>query len=240
MRTWLRGFTLIELLVVIAIIAILAAILFPVFAQAKQAAKKTACLSNVRQLAMAFQQYAQDADDQACPSYYYNSTYTVETAWDFRIDWTDASHPTAALGLLGPYVRTGQLHACPSFNPAETWGRPFTGMAYNATYVGGDPLAGFSIAALSQIQDPAGTALYADAGFGNPVAPHNYLRAPSDPYFGIGKAHFRHSGAANVGYADGHARAANRKYRFDPLEPELGALSDDDSAYDLDSTVGEQ
>ncbi len=58
-----RAFTLIELLVVIAIIAILAAILFPVFAQAKEAAKKTVCLSNLKELGLAFQLYGGDADD---------------------------------------------------------------------------------------------------------------------------------------------------------------------------------
>ena len=60
-----KAFTLIELLVVIAIIAILAAILFPVFAQAKKAAKKTSCLSNVKQLALALNMYSNDSDDYA-------------------------------------------------------------------------------------------------------------------------------------------------------------------------------
>ena len=58
-----RAFTLIELLVVIAIIAILAAILFPVFAQAKEAAKKTQCLSNLKQIGLGATMYATDSDD---------------------------------------------------------------------------------------------------------------------------------------------------------------------------------
>ena len=68
-----RAFTLIELLVVIAIIAILAAILFPVFAQAKEAARKTACVSNGRQVGMAVQMYLGDSDDVMPIFYAYNS-----------------------------------------------------------------------------------------------------------------------------------------------------------------------
>jgi prepilin-type N-terminal cleavage/methylation domain-containing protein len=63
------AFTLIELLVVIAIIAILAAILFPVFARAREQARKTACLSNLKQIGTATLMYAQDYDETLCPPY---------------------------------------------------------------------------------------------------------------------------------------------------------------------------
>ena len=226
-----KGFTLIELLVVVAIVAILAALLFPVFAQAKEAAKRTGCLSNLRQLGLAWTMYAGDADERACLSYYAQGA----VAWDFRFDG-----PKPELGLLGPYTKAGALNACPSFRPSTAWDRPFTGYAYNATYVGGDPLlAGHPEAALARIADPAGTVLFGDAGYvprggTGAVLPHNYLRAPSDPFFGIGTVDFRHLRAANVDWADGHARAARAVFRPRPAAPLVGALSADDSAYDLD------
>lgn len=228
-----RAFTPLELLLVTAIIAILAAILFPVFGGAREAAKRSTCLSNIRQIGLAWVMYAGSSDDVACPSYYFSPDFTLETAWDFRLDWSDPSAPKASLGLLGPYTRTGQLNACPSFS-GERWGRPFTGYAYNASYIGGDVLASRPVAPLGAIADPAGTAVFADGAFGNPPMAHNFLRAPSDPFFGIGKTHFRHRGVANVVWADGHAKGSNRLFRRDPSEPGMGALSEDDSAYDLE------
>jgi len=91
-----RAFTLIELLVVIAIIAILAAILFPVFAQAKNAAKRSACLSNVKQIALGFMMYASDYDDTA------PFNRVVENGADW---WTPRMKNWKDLTL--PYIKAG-------------------------------------------------------------------------------------------------------------------------------------
>lgn len=102
-----RAFTLIELLVVIAIIAILAAILFPVFAQAKKAAKKTQDLSNMKQLGTALQIYLSDYDDTYSPAYYYKNG--VGSANDGNgvggyAQWS---------GLLMPYTKNEQIFVSP-------------------------------------------------------------------------------------------------------------------------------
>lgn len=227
-----QAFTLIELLVVIAIIAILAAILFPVFASAKEAAKKTQCLSNVKQIGLGWTMYANDNDDMACLSYYYSSDYMIETAWDFRLDWSAGAVPAVADGLITPYTKNHQIAKCPDFS-GNAWGRPFVGYAYNATYIGGDIFAGSPAANLGSIQDPVGTAVFADSGYGQPLSASNYLRAPSDPLFVAGKVHYRHRGQANVLWADGHSKSTGKKYRSVAPDIDCGALSQDDSAYDL-------
>ena len=96
-----RGFTLIELLVVIAIIAILAAILFPVFARAREKAKETSCASQLRQLGLALHMYAQDYDEQ------------------FPFDsYIGNPHPMLLNGLY-PYVKNRNLFYCPSVQALE-------------------------------------------------------------------------------------------------------------------------
>jgi prepilin-type N-terminal cleavage/methylation domain-containing protein len=92
-----RGFTLIELLVVIAIIAILAAILFPVFAQAREAARKASCTSNMKQIGLAIQSYCTD----------YDETYPPSQAGP---NSANASWPT----ILFPYVKNEGVFTCPS------------------------------------------------------------------------------------------------------------------------------
>jgi prepilin-type N-terminal cleavage/methylation domain-containing protein len=109
-----RAFTLIELLVVIAIIAILAAILFPVFAQAKEAAKKTACISNNKQIGISLYLYLQDSDDSLpmanypAPPAYVGPPWTVfqfhNGAGVSELSWAD---------LLQPYAKNVAVFACP-------------------------------------------------------------------------------------------------------------------------------
>jgi prepilin-type N-terminal cleavage/methylation domain-containing protein len=119
-----KGFTLIELLVVIAIIAILAAILFPVFAQAREKARATTCLSNEKQIGTAVMMYAQDYDEGVVP-------------WLDFYDWPDGTNDYwhgMWMWQLQPYVKngsfvngltsppnSGSVFICPSFN-LTTWG----------------------------------------------------------------------------------------------------------------------
>lgn len=236
-RKWVRtrfrcGFTLIELLVVIAIIAILAAVLFPVFVTAKESAQQSKCASNLKQISMAWLRYADDNGGRACPAYYFSSDNSCTYAWDFILDRNKPKQPQ--FGLLGPYTKSGRINSCPSFTFKDPE-RPYTGYAYNTSYIGGEYAYGIPPCALARIAQPGRTAVFAEGGYGrNPVKGQNYLRAPSDPLYVGGKVHFRHNGWANVAYADGHVKGTNKKYLYRAAEPECGALSEDDSAYDLD------
>jgi len=238
-----KGFTLIELLVVIAIIAILAAILFPVFARAREKARQASCLSNLKQLTLAILMYAQDYDETYPIAYYFSSGFAQMYAWDFSFDYT-TSPPSISLGLIGPYTRNNQLNACPSARGLHSFDRKYTGYAYNTSYIGGGQYEGVGgtvkpAAALAEVQRPSETVLLADSAYWSTwgyvgLAGNNFLRSPNDPNNYVGpNVHFRHNGTANVAYCDGHAKAEARKYGPSPYDSSLGYLSEDDSAYDL-------
>jgi prepilin-type N-terminal cleavage/methylation domain-containing protein/prepilin-type processing-associated H-X9-DG protein len=107
----IRGFTLIELLVVIAIIAILAAILFPVFAQARESARAISCLSNMRQIGLGLRMYSQD-NDEIFPSnrmgYTTIGDQTADPLYEGGFNWRNA---------IQPYLKNKGILSCPS-NPA--------------------------------------------------------------------------------------------------------------------------
>jgi prepilin-type N-terminal cleavage/methylation domain-containing protein/prepilin-type processing-associated H-X9-DG protein len=118
-----HGFTLIELLVVIAIIAILAAILFPVFAKAREKARQTTCAANEKQLGLAFVQYTQDNDENI--PYGNNGTNNRETGWAAE---------------LYPYVKSTASYTCPDDPtiapaPGTTYGKAGEQAGYNYTVV---------------------------------------------------------------------------------------------------------
>lgn len=105
-----RGFTLIELLVVIAIIAILAAILFPVFAQAREKARQTSCLSNFNQIAKAQMMYKQDNEETYTPFMWGPGDGGFSYNWQTCFTWPQ---------MIQPYVKNWQIHRCPSDGMAK-------------------------------------------------------------------------------------------------------------------------
>src|SRR5689334_10510232 len=130
LKRWHSGFTLIELLVVIAIIAVLAAILFPVFAQAKMAARKVQSLSNLRQTGVAWSLYDTDAEG------------TVMRAWTVGIDRTfywwgswDGMLFREREGLLFPYTKSHGIATDPTFPNALRTALGLTGYGYNYGYL---------------------------------------------------------------------------------------------------------
>jgi prepilin-type N-terminal cleavage/methylation domain-containing protein len=128
-----RGFTLIELLVVIAIIAILAAILFPVFAQAREKARQTACLSNCKQIALAFQMYQQDYDGL----YTWQGPHLGDDNADFM---APGARPTWGAELV-PYIKSLKIYICPSARPSPfgkqyAWG-PATDLSASSYFMNG-------------------------------------------------------------------------------------------------------
>ncbi|BDI29906.1 hypothetical protein CCAX7_19570 [Capsulimonas corticalis] len=138
-----KGFTLIELLVVIAIIAILAAILFPVFAKAREKARQISCTSNEKQLGLGFLQYQQDNDEQM--------PYPPASAGGFGQGWA---------GLIYPYVKSAGVFACPDDPTQPVAGRYKESYAMNANmWPKGSTYHGTGTSAIASQSSPAATVL---------------------------------------------------------------------------------
>lgn len=201
------GFTLIELLVVIAIIAILAAILFPVFARARENARKANCQSNMKQLGLGLTQYCQDYDERLPPNYQYNPPPSTNLTW-----WDD---------MIQPYVKNYALLVCPSNRPGTTYtyARP-PGLpnplyfGYSANANGGGvapvPMAGGvgGGSAIAQIEDSTGTILLCES---NDIEVNNFAtETDAGNPNGVGNIAMRHNDGANWLFADGHVKFLKR------------------------------
>lgn len=189
-----RGFTLIELLVVIAIIAILAAILFPVFARAREKARQTSCLNNVKQLGLSFMMYAQDYDETLVPLA--NGGYGVA-----RYNW---------YVIIQPYIKNQQILACAS-DPkrAVGYGLSFNNIACDDTSAGHLGVG----AALANIESPADALMLTDAEradgaqiyFIYSLKRYALGAVTGYPNNGIPNPG-RHNDGNNVAFCDGHAK----------------------------------
>ena len=190
-----RGFTLIELLVVIAIIAILAAILFPVFARAREKARQTSCLSNLKQIGLAEKMYESDYDELTA-TYIQGAPNGVSA----MPSWID---------LLEPYTKNTQLYSCPSSTVEYRSG----GVGHLGSYGANITDAGVLSASnqvylycnrkIASLQFPAQTAIFADTTGGH------YWRYNGGAMQGMA---FIHNDGANIAYLDGHAKWVSQGY----------------------------
>lgn len=147
------GFTLIELLVVIAIIALLAAILFPVFARARENARKSSCANNLKQLALCIAQYSQDFDE----------TLTENTTGNAAGAWTN---------LIQPYLKNRQSLSCPSRNGvAIGYGFSYRMTQASTTVFDDSKHLWTQTASIADFKTTAGTIMLTDTGkVTNPAA----------------------------------------------------------------------
>lgn len=237
-----KGFTLIELLVVIAIIALLAAILFPVFGRARENARRTSCLSNIKQILLSETQYTQDYDERVIPFSSTGGSAGNNFKWPV---------------VLQPYLKSVQILICPS--------RSDTALGYtrNATY-------GSTGRLIADIQVPTKTPIYFDA-FGNTALPIDTAYSFFVPAGAAGSriAARRTLGAAwsgdaagetyarpvprhfdgyNFGFSDGHAKwyrsidvtSASNKACAITTDPDCNKFAppQNDLDYDCDGEVG--
>jgi prepilin-type N-terminal cleavage/methylation domain-containing protein/prepilin-type processing-associated H-X9-DG protein len=191
-----KGFTLIELLVVIAIIAILAAILFPVFARAREKARQTSCLSNVKQIGLGFMMYAQDYDE---------TMPYVRLNHAENITYPDSSYSNNSAPWfvsIYPYVKNIQVYDCPSTSFAWNgrWVHPFD-YAMNQR---------ISAAALAEFEYPAETLAVVDstahADYGSSGGKGWRVVQYYPGMSSTGYLDPRHNEGVNMTFCDGHAK----------------------------------
>jgi prepilin-type N-terminal cleavage/methylation domain-containing protein/prepilin-type processing-associated H-X9-DG protein len=186
MSTSTRGFTLIELLVVIAIIAILAAILFPVFARAREKARQTSCLSNLKQISLGMLMYAEDYDEMLP---YYQRPW----GWAWYHD-------------IQPYLNNRDIFVCPSkpeWNEDHATHKVGYGINETVFPSGNGSPSPVASTHLAQIGSPSETIGGADKHQGNVyICGVSFSGSTAWPY----NVDARHNEGANFFFMDGHAK----------------------------------
>ena len=220
-----KGFTLIELLVVIAIIAILAAILFPVFAQAREKARQISCMSNFKQLSIGGTMYLQDFDERFLDyrAEYAASAYLWPIAFETYIKnkqvhlcpsaathgpalpgidsaWGNAHSTWSGFGSVGSYGYNGYLYAGPTRTDKDITSS--TGYGY---------LPSTRVEKLAGVPAPAATVWFADAywidAWPSPTDPPCDLKKTISNYGNLWRFCMdRHSGGINTAYVDSHVK----------------------------------
>lgn len=214
------GFTLIELLVVIAIIAILAAILFPVFARAREAARAASCKSNLKQIGTGWMMYVQDYDERTPLNWWSATPCTPD-------DGSDRGAQPIMFRRIQPYVKNNQILICPSDgSPAggndgidmNSGCGTTPGGNVRFSYASSDEAGGLGNASLGLGMGASLAAIEASASMYLAFDSQRYYGAPENNIDSFGwmprnngiNADFvsRHNGQVNVVYADGHVKAA--------------------------------
>jgi len=213
-----RGFTLIELLVVIAIISILASILFPVFARARENARRASCMSNLKQIGLGTMMYVQDYDEKYPQAYWYSSPTFTKSASDYTLQEVDGmpgklfktgdaggtprGNYISWMDLIFPYVKSTQLFVCPS----DTTDVGYPSYGYNPLISGWKRTSNSHGIALAAVSRPSEVIMNYDANITYAADYRGYEWCGTT--FTTTDAHYIyvHLGGFNVNYADGHSK----------------------------------